>query len=110
MMVGSREFKDEYLYLTTIGRNSGKPHEIEIWYVKHGLCYYLIAEHREQAHWVKNIQRNQDISFRVHGEIFKGTGRSVDAINETKLVRLVAGLMQAKYQWSDGLVVELCPE
>lgn len=60
-MVELREYKDEFLYLTTIGRNSGKPHEIEIWYVKHGYCYNLIAEHREQAYWVKNIQRNQDV-------------------------------------------------
>ncbi len=45
-----------FLYLTTTGRLTGRLREIEIWFTQHGGQYYLIAEHGERAHWVRNIQ------------------------------------------------------
>ena len=42
----------KYLYLTTSGHKTGNSHEIEIWYVVHHGCYYLVSEKREAAHWV----------------------------------------------------------
>lgn len=102
--------EEQYLYLTTTGWKSGKPHEIEIWYVQVGDCYYLVAEHREKAHWVQNIQRNPSIQFRVGAETFAGNGRIIDMDSETDLAAQVSPKMDGKYGWSDGLIVELCPE
>ena len=96
----------EFLYVTTTGWKTGKPHEIEIWYVEHKGHYYIVSEHRERSHWVQNIQHNPAITVRVGDETFSGTGRVVDA-SETDLVAAVAQKMDAKYQWSDGLIVEL---
>src|SRR5438093_2559695 len=45
-----------FLYLTTTGRRTGLPREIEIWFTERGGYYYVIAEHRERADWVRNIQ------------------------------------------------------
>ena len=109
-MVEPREYKPEFLYLTTVGWKSGKPHEIEIWYVAHGDCFYLISEGREDAHWAKNIQHNPHIAFRVQGQTYTGTGRAVNRATELELAQTISALMQAKYKWSDGLIVELCPE
>ena len=109
-MVVPREYKPEFLYLTTVGWKSDKPHEIEIWYVAHDNCFYLIAEGREESHWVKNIQQNPLISFWVQGQTYKGTGRALDRATEPELAQTISALMQAKYKWSDGLIVELCPE
>ena len=39
----------QYLYLTTIGRKSGKPHSIEIWFVAHDGCYYMVNEDPEES-------------------------------------------------------------
>jgi hypothetical protein len=39
-----------------------------------------------------------------------GLGRVVDVDDEPELARNVTELMEAKYQWSDGLIVELRPE
>lgn len=108
-MAEQREYKDEFLYLTTTGRKSGNPHEIEIWYVAHGDCYYLCAEQRERSHWVQNIQHDPVVSVRVQGQSFAGTGRALDTEADVELVRVVSGLFDQKFKWSDGLLVELCP-
>ena len=34
----------KYLYLTTTGRHSGLPRQIEIWFTRHEGRYYLVAE------------------------------------------------------------------
>jgi hypothetical protein len=47
-----------YLYLTTTGRVTGQPREIEIWFTKHGGHLYLVAE-RESANWVRNTSRSR---------------------------------------------------
>ena len=97
----------QYLYLTTIGHKSGNPHEIEIWYVHHDDCYYLVAEKRERAHWVQNLRATPQISFRVGETNVNGTATIP---TEDKLIQTVKTLMNDKYNWSDGLVVQLCAE
>ena len=97
----------QFLYVTTTGWKSGKPHEIEIWFVGHAGRYYIVSEHRERSHWVQNIRRNPTITFRVDGQTYNGTGRVVDPATEPELAAAVSDLMDAKYDWSDGLIVEL---
>ena len=46
------------LYLTTIGRRTGLPREIEIWFVVCCQRFFLFAETGQAAGWVKNIKRN----------------------------------------------------
>lgn len=101
---------EQYLYLTTIGCQSGLPREIEIWFTAHAGRYYLIAEHRARAQWVQNIQHNPHISFRVGEQTYTGTGRIVDEAQERQLWQRVRQLSESKYGWSDGLVVELQPD
>lgn len=96
-----------YLYLTTTGWKTGNRHEIEIWFVEHEGRYYLISEKRERAHWVQNIRHHPAITFRVGDEVFKGTGRVVDSDVEQGLAQAIWTLMDEKYQWSSGLIVEL---
>jgi deazaflavin-dependent oxidoreductase (nitroreductase family) len=99
-----------YLYLTTTGRVTGRPHEIEIWFVGHNGCYYLVSEKREHADWVRNIQQQPAITFRVGDQHFTGSGRTVDPSTEPELAAAVSQLMDDKYSWSTGLIVELKPD
>jgi deazaflavin-dependent oxidoreductase (nitroreductase family) len=100
----------QYLYLTTLGWKSGNPHRIEIWFVPLDGRYYLVAEHRERTHWVQNIQRNPRITVEVGDVHFEGLGRVIDTDAEPTLAGQVAALMDHKYGWSDGLIVELAPQ
>jgi deazaflavin-dependent oxidoreductase (nitroreductase family) len=102
----------QFLYLTTIGRKSGKPHQIEIWFVKNADSYYLVNEHPEISDWVKNIRHNSAVMFSIgsrDANAVEGRGRLVDAAAEPELAAAVSALMDAKYQWSDGQIVELKP-
>ncbi len=98
-----------YLYLTTTGWKSKKQHQIEIWYVARHGKYYLVAETRDIAHWVQNIRHHPTVTFRVEGQTFEGTGRIIAQEREPDLAADVRALMDAKYDWSDGLIVELAP-
>ncbi len=98
-----------YLYLTTTGWRSKNPHQIEIWFVACRGKYYIVAETRDKAHWVQNIRHNPAVTVRVEGRTFQGTGRVVAPAQEPDLAAEVRALMDAKYEWSDGLIVELSP-
>ncbi len=102
--------EEQFLYLTTVGRKTGLPREIEIWFTHVGAAYYLIAEHRAQANWVKNIQYNPHLTFRVGAQRFAGNGRALDEKAEAALWQAVAERFAKKYGWNDGLIVELMPD
>lgn len=101
---------EQYLYLTTTGRKTGLPREIEIWFTELARRYYLIAEHGERAQWVQNIQHHPQVFFRVGAQTYTGTGRIVAEASEPQLWQRVRELSESKYGWSDGLVVELKPD
>jgi len=96
-----------YLYLTTTGRRTGLPREIEIWFTEREGRFYLIAEHRERTNWVRNILANPRVKVRVGGRRFEGSARVVDDIREPELAQAVKRLSDAKYSWSDGTIVEI---
>lgn len=95
--------------MTTHGWKSGKEHIIEIWFVEHNKRYYIISERLEGAHWVQNIKHNATVSFSINDRIFKGNARIVDQEKEPALALEVSKLMDSKYKWSQGLIVELIP-
>jgi deazaflavin-dependent oxidoreductase (nitroreductase family) len=66
-----------FLYLTTTGRVSGQPREIEIWFTERDGRYYLIAEHRERANWVRNLQARPQVTVRLGDRQFDATARIV---------------------------------
>ncbi|MDQ3837029.1 MAG: nitroreductase family deazaflavin-dependent oxidoreductase [Thermoproteota archaeon] len=99
----------QFLYLTTHGWKSGKEHRIEIWFVEYNERYYIISERLEAAHWVQNIKYNPKVSFSINDIVFNGTARIVDQEKESWLAGEVSKLMNTKYNWSQGLIVEVTP-
>ena len=98
----------QYLYLTTAGRRSGQPREIEIWFTEHGGRFYLVAE-RENANFVRNIKSQPQVKVRISDAQFNAIARVVHNDREPELAATVKALFDAKYGWSDGLIVELTP-
>jgi deazaflavin-dependent oxidoreductase (nitroreductase family) len=97
-----------YLYLTTTGRVTGRLREIEIWFAEDGGRFYLVAE-RESANWVRNIQSLPQVKVRVGAAEFNAAARVVHNDREPQLAATVKALFDAKYGWSNGLIVELTP-
>ena len=48
--------EDDFCYLTTRGRVTGEPHEIEIWFAIHGDTLYLLAGAGDRSDWVRNLR------------------------------------------------------
>jgi hypothetical protein len=69
--------------------------------------YYIISELGNNAHWVQNILHNSKVSFYVNNKIFKGVGRIINRAKESELAADVSKLMNTKYGWSEGVIVEL---
>ena len=60
-----QRFKKEKLaYLTTIGRKSGRPHTVELWFALADGKIYLSHE-GAATDWMKNITSNSRVSIKV---------------------------------------------
>jgi deazaflavin-dependent oxidoreductase (nitroreductase family) len=77
----------DYCYLTTTGRASGRPHEIEIWFALRGRTLYLLSGRGGRSDWVKNLQRAPDVRVRIGRRRFAGRARVVGAKREDALAR-----------------------
>ena len=100
----------QYLYLTTIGRISGQPREIEIWFVEYQGNLYILAEHFYDAQWVKNIQKSPTVQVRLGSRQFAATARVLNREHDEATWLTVQGLAREKYGWGDGLPVEIMSE
>jgi deazaflavin-dependent oxidoreductase (nitroreductase family) len=87
---------EENCYLTTVGRRTGRPHEIEIWFgvVDGGLA--LISGNGPTADWFRNLVATPDVMVRVRGEERHGVARVVIDPAER---RRIGEVMGAKYPW-----------
>lgn len=85
---------EEYCYLTTTGRVTGRAHEIEIWFGASGGSLYMMSGGGANADWVKNLLKNAQVSVRVSDRCFAGTARLVTDADEERLVR---NLLATKY-------------
>jgi len=97
----------EFLYLTTTGRRSGLPREIEIWFTERDGRYYVIAEHLDETRWVQNIRADARVRMRVGTVRLDARARVVEAGAEPDLAQAIQQLSEEKYGWGDGLVVEI---
>src|SRR5579859_1395212 len=98
-----------YLYLTTTGRKTGLPREIEIWFVVHAGAFYIFAEGFERADWVRNIARNPRVRVRVGDRSLDATAEALDQSRDAPEWDTVQSLARAKYGWGDGLPVRISP-
>ena len=91
---------EDYCYLTTTGRKSGKPHEIEIWFGIQGTSLYLLSGGGQDSDWVKNLRANPNVSIRIAKHTFTGIARIVSEGKEGTMARHV---LVGKYQgWKEG--------
>ncbi len=92
--------KEEYCYLTTTGRVSGKPHEIEIWFGVLDGKLYLLSGGGADSDWVKNLMKNPKVKVRIAKHKFIGHARALKDVKEDAPVRK---LLDGKYQgWREG--------
>ena len=69
--------EEQYCYLTTTGRVSGEPREIEIWFGLEDETLYMLAEGRERSNWVKNLVKTPAVTVRIGDRTLDGRARTV---------------------------------
>jgi deazaflavin-dependent oxidoreductase (nitroreductase family) len=90
---------EDYCYVTTVGRVTGRPHEIEIWFALEGSTLYILAGGGHRSDWVKNGIRAPEVSVRIAGQTYEGRLRVVAEKAEDALARR---LLLAKYGGSSS--------
>ena len=78
---------ESYCYLTTTGRVTGEPREIEIWFGLDGSTLYMLSGGRDRSHWVKNLLKTPAVQVRIADRVFEGGARVVDGSDEDALAR-----------------------
>jgi len=86
---------DDFCYLTTRGRVSGRPHEIEIWFALDGRTLYLLSGGGDRSDWVRNLLAEPAVTVRLRETTYSARARVVDAGDESERGR---GLVFEKHQ------------
>ena len=91
---------EEFCYLTTTGRVTGKPHEIEIWFGLNETTLYLLSGGMDKSDWVKNLLKDPAVSVKLAKQTFTGTARLVKDEKEETMARYL--LADKHQEWEDG--------
>lgn len=87
--------EEDFCYLTTTGRVSGRPHTIEIWFALNGHTLYMLSGGRDRSDWVKNALHLPDVTVRIKDRVIAGKARLARDGEEDGLTRR---LLFEKYQ------------
>jgi deazaflavin-dependent oxidoreductase (nitroreductase family) len=87
---------EDFCYLTTTGRVSGRPHTIEIWFALDGHVLYMLSGGRDSADWVKNLMRWPEVTVRLRDVVYPGRARVVEEGGEEDA--LARRIVVQKYQ------------
>ena len=93
--------EDDFCYLTTRGRVSSCPHEIEIWFALDGGTLYLLSGGGDSSDWVRNLLADPSVTVRLRDATYDATARVVEAGDESERGRrLVFDKFQPRYKGS----------
>jgi deazaflavin-dependent oxidoreductase (nitroreductase family) len=86
---------DDFCYLTTRGRVTGGPHEIEIWFAAFDQTLYLLSGGGFDADWVRNLQADPVVTVRLGDRSYPAAARILGRGAESERAR---SLVFEKYQ------------
>jgi deazaflavin-dependent oxidoreductase (nitroreductase family) len=86
---------EQFCYLTTRGRVTGRPHRIEIWFGLEGTTLYMLSGGRDRSDWVRNLRKTPEVTVEIGSARLQGRARTVDEGPEAELART---LLVDKYQ------------
>ena len=92
---------EDMCYLTTTGRRTGIPHEIEIWFGLRDGTLYLLSGGGDRADWVKNIRKDPRVRVRINTRTTATEARMLRLGTKEDLA--ARELLDGKYMgWREG--------
>ena len=93
-MIPSDLARQDFCYLSTTGRVTGRTHTIEIWFAAEGDTLYLLSGGGDRADWVRNAIADPSVRVRVGDTVWAGRAEVVrDPVHRSR----PAGLVHDKY-------------
>lgn len=92
---------EPFAWLTTIGRRSGEPRTVELWFVLDGHTVHFLAGGGEGAQWVRNAEVEPAVRLRLGQRTYEGRVRRPEpgSVEDAAARRRMA----TKYQgWREG--------
>ena len=89
--------KEQFCYLTTTGRVTGRPHNIEIWFSLSGETLYMLSD-SHSSDWVENLRR----APRSSSVSPESASREALASSKTEEDELARRLLIEKYESKPG--------
>lgn len=92
---------EDFCYVTTVGRRTGQPHTIEIWFGSdNGTTIYLLSGGGDRSDWLRNLKANPSVHVRIGDKEWDARARLVEDEDEEAVARR---LLASKYQgWREG--------
>jgi len=78
---------EDFCYLTTTGRVTGRPHTVEIWFAIHQQTLYILSGGGDSSDWVKNALRQPQVTIRIERTTFPAHARLAQNGEEDALAR-----------------------
>jgi deazaflavin-dependent oxidoreductase (nitroreductase family) len=88
-------------YLETVGRRSGRPRVVEMWFAADPDSdrIFMLSGGGDRAHWVRNLRRQPAVRVNIGGGWHAGRAAEVIGADDS----LARELLAAKYQgWQPG--------
>jgi deazaflavin-dependent oxidoreductase (nitroreductase family) len=89
---------EDFCYVTTVGRVTGQPHTIEIWFALHEGKLYIMAGDGMRSDTVRNLRKEPAVQVRLRDVTYEARARVVTDASEDALARR---LLVAKYRSSE---------
>ena len=88
MTISLEDFaQEDFCYLTTTGRVTGRSHTVEIWFAIQGQTLYILSGGRDRSDWVKNAMRQPRVTIKIRDTLFSGQARLIENAEEDALAR-----------------------
>ena len=93
----------QFCYVTTTGRVTGRPHEIEIWFAREegSDTIYMLSGGGDRSDWVRNIRAGGSVTVRIGDAMRDGAARVIEATSEEDA--LARKLLEDKYGHTQDL-------
>lgn len=91
---------EDFAYLTTTGRKTGRPHRIEIWFAIDDGRIFMLSGGGDRADWVQNIRKDRSVRIQIGSRTAAARARIARAGTEDQRAR---ELLDGKYMgWKKG--------
>jgi len=90
---------EDFAYVTTVGRRTGLPREIEIWFAHVDGTVYLLSGGGNRSHWVRNLRADPHATVRLGGSTLRGRARVLDVrdAEDDRARRALIGKYRPRY-------------